>query len=114
MAGFKFAAVDSESTYVTFQFKSYFPSGDASKGLGTNHYIIEPSLLVYHSFSPRLSVEGQLGDWHPIDGSAGVPTTSSEGFAGDVFFYGIGPGYTYTKEIGSKSLPSWSFSDGIS
>jgi hypothetical protein len=93
MAGFKFAAVASESTYLTFQFKSYFPSGDSSQGLGTNHYSVEPSLLLYHSLSPRFTLEGQLGDWHPIGGSAGVPTTSSEGFAGDIFFYGIGPSY---------------------
>lgn len=39
-AGFKFAAVTSEGTYLTFQFKSYFPSGEASKGLGTNHYSV--------------------------------------------------------------------------
>jgi hypothetical protein len=93
MAGFKFAAVATESTYLTFQFKSYFPSGDASKGLGTNHYSVEPSLLLYHSLSPRFTLEGQLGDWHPIAGSAGVPITNSEGFAGDIFFYGIGPSY---------------------
>lgn len=92
-AGFKFAAVASEGTYLTFQFKSYFPSGDASKGLGTNHYSVEPSLLLYHSFSDRWTLEGQIGDWHPIGGSAGVPTTDSEGFAGDIFFYGIGPSY---------------------
>jgi len=61
--------------------------------LGTNHYSIEPSLLLFHSLTPRLTLEGQLGDWHPIGGSAGVPTTSSEGFAGDVFFYGLGPSY---------------------
>ena len=92
-AGFKFAAVASEGTYLTFQLKSYFPSGDASKGLGTNHYSVEPSLLMYHRFSDRWTLEGQIGDWHPIGGSAGVPTANSEGFAGDVFFYGIGPSY---------------------
>jgi hypothetical protein len=91
--GLKFAAVASEGTYLTFQFKSYFPSGDASKGLGTSHYSVEPSLLLYHSFSDRWTLEGQIGDWHPIGGSAGVPITGSEGFAGDVFFYGIGPSY---------------------
>jgi hypothetical protein len=92
-AGFKFAAVTSEGTYLTFQFKSYFPSGDASQGLGTHHYSVEPSLLLYHSLSERWTLEGQVGDWHPIGGSAGVPTASSEGFAGDVFFYGVGPSY---------------------
>jgi len=92
-AGFKYAAVASEGTYLTFQLKSYFPSGDASRGLGTNHYSVEPSLLLYHALSERWTVEGQIGDWHPIGGSAGVPISGSEGFAGDVFFYGIGPSY---------------------
>ena len=92
-AGLKFAAVESEATYVTFQFKGYFPSGDALEGLGTNHYSIEPSLLLYQQLSDRFTLEGQLGDWHPIGGSAGVPITNSEGFAGDIFFYGIGPSY---------------------
>jgi hypothetical protein len=93
MAGIKFAAIATENTYVTFQFKSYFPSGDASQGLGTNHYSIEPSFLFYQNLSPRFTLEGQLGDWHPIGGSAGVPTATSEGFSGDVFFYGVGPSY---------------------
>jgi hypothetical protein len=90
-AGVKLGVVESDSTSVTFQFKSYFPSGDASKGLGTNHYSIEPALLLYHGLSPRWALEAQVGDWHPIDGSRGVPITSSHGFAGDVFFYGFGP-----------------------
>jgi hypothetical protein len=92
-AGLKFAAVATEHTYVTFQLKGYFPSGDASRGLGTNHYSVEPSLLLYQQLSSRFTLEGQIGDWHPIGGSAGVPISGSEGFAGDVFFYGIGPSY---------------------
>src|SRR5208282_6531856 len=52
-----------------------------------------PSVLAYHSFSDRWKLEGQVGDWHPIGGSAGVPTAGSEGFAGDIFFYGLGPSY---------------------
>lgn len=92
-AGFKLAAIASEGTYITFQFRGYFPSGDAARGLGTNHYSVEPSLLLYHKLSDRFTLEGGIGDWHPIGGSAGVPTATSEGFAGDVFFYGIGPSY---------------------
>jgi Putative MetA-pathway of phenol degradation len=95
MAGFKLAAIASESTYLTFQFRGYFPSGDASQGLGTNHYSVEPKLLLYHRFPNRLTLEGEVGDWHPIggSGSAGVPVKGSGGFAGDVFRYGIGPSY---------------------
>ena len=92
-AGFKFAALASSSHYLTFQLRAYFPSGDSSKGLGTNHWSIEPSLLYYQKLSSRWAVEGQLTYWHPIGGSAGVPVTNSEGYAGDIFNYGIGPSY---------------------
>jgi hypothetical protein len=92
-AGFKLAAVATDHTYLTFQFRSYSPSGDARRGLGTNHYSIEPSILLYHSLTSKFVIEGQVGDWHPIGGSSGVPVGSSEGFAGDVFMYGLGPSY---------------------
>src|SRR5581483_4839011 len=67
--------------------------GDASRGLGTNHYSIEPALLYYRRFTGRLGLESQLMFWHPIGGSAGDPTARSEGYAGDIFSYGIGPSY---------------------
>jgi len=51
--GVKLGLIDSERSSLTFQFKSYLPSGDASRGLGTNHSSIEPALLLYHSFSSR-------------------------------------------------------------
>ena len=92
-AGAKFALVNSPSSTVTVQVQGYFPTGDARKGLGTDHASVEPSLLLHQRVTDRLSVEGQVGDWHPIGGSAGVPVTSSDKFAGDVLFYGIGPSY---------------------
>jgi len=92
-AGFKLALLASSDHYVTIKFEAFFPTGDSLKGLGTNHYSVQPELLYYQRLSDRWSVETQLGDWHPIGGSAGVPTTSSQGFAGDVFFYGVGPSY---------------------
>ena len=112
MAGFKFAPLASSSHYLTFQFRTYFPSGDASRGLGTHHYSVEPAVLYYQRLSERLGIEAQLRDWHPIGGSApppftfaappqvgeapqhnAVPTSRSDTFAGDVFIYGIGPSY---------------------
>jgi hypothetical protein len=60
--------------------------------LGTNHASIEPAILYYQQITDRFSVEGQIGDTHPIGGSRG-PTVGSPGFAGDVFFYGVGPSY---------------------
>ncbi len=88
--GVKLGLVDSERSAVTFQFKAYLPSGDAADGLGTNHSSIEPMMLFYRSLSPRWTLEGELGDWHPINGSRGVPTVGSSSFTGDVFIYGVG------------------------
>lgn len=94
-AGFKAAAIANQHTYLTFQLRAYFPSGDSFKGLGTAHYSVEPAILLYQRLSNRVAVEGQISDWHPIDGSRGVPVTNSEGFAGDIFTYGLGLSYRF-------------------
>jgi hypothetical protein len=93
-AGLKFAILASSRHYLTAQLLSYFPSGDSRSGLGTNHYSVEPALLYYQRVSDRFTIEGELGGWLPIGGSAGVTLVSSQGFAGNLFFYGIGPSYT--------------------
>jgi hypothetical protein len=112
MAGFKLAPWASANNFLTFQFRAYFPSGDASRGLGTHHYSIEPGVLYYQRLSERLGFEGQLRYLHAIGGSIpppftfaaptqvngvpvpnGVKTTSSDRFAGNIFIYGIGPSY---------------------
>jgi outer membrane putative beta-barrel porin/alpha-amylase len=85
-AGFKFAALASHEHYLTFQFLAAFPSGDSSKGLGTNHYSVEPSLLFFQKVTDRMSFEAQLGGWHAFEGA-------SPGFQGDVITYGLGPSY---------------------
>jgi hypothetical protein len=89
-AGFKFAALARPREYVTFQLVGTFPSGDAGKGLGTDHYTVAPSLLYYQRFTDRFTLEGQFGDSHPIGGD--IP-----GFAGDVLEYGVGPSYVAYK-----------------
>jgi hypothetical protein len=95
-AGLKFAMLASSRHYLTAQLLSYFPSGDSRSGLGTNHYSLEPALLYYQRLSDRFEIEGELGGWLPIGGSSGLGVTnssSSQRFAGNLFFYGIGPSY---------------------
>jgi len=89
-AGFKLAVTASSNHSLTLQFKAYFPSGDSTQGLGTNHYSVEPSLLYYQRLSDRWAVESQIGGWHPINGST---NSSGADYAGDIFFYGFGPSY---------------------
>lgn len=115
--GAKFAPFASERRYLTLQFKAYLPSGDAHAGLGTNHGSIEPSLLYYQGLSERLAVEAELGDMHPLSSSAGVPTINSRGFAGDVFFYGVGPSYQFVNDeqfrlAGVLELVGWNVRSG--
>lgn len=89
-AGVKVALAAAENYSLTLQFKAYFPSGDGSRGLGTDHSSIEPSLLYFQRLAERWAVEAQIGGWHPINGSR-LPGVGD--YAGDVFMYGIGPSY---------------------
>ena len=89
-AGFKLAVLASREHYLTFQFLADFPSGDSSKGLGTAHYSIQPSLLYFQKLTDRLSFEAQLAGTHAFQGDY-------PGFQGDVFTYGLGPSYTLYK-----------------
>ena len=94
-AGIKFGLLDSASPHaLTAQLQLYFPTGNAGDGLGTNHTSVEPSMLFRQQLTPTASLESQVGVWLPIGGSAPLPGTNTDHFAGRVFYYGIGPGVT--------------------
>jgi hypothetical protein len=82
--GFKFAAIGGPDSMVSFQFRTYVPTGDGDRGLGTHHVSLEPGLLLYHRFSDRLTLEGEFRDWIPVGGTD---------FAGNILRYGVGLGY---------------------
>ncbi|WP_433975686.1 transporter [Tunturiibacter lichenicola] len=116
--GLRFAPLASSRRYLTLQFKAYTPTGDASEGLGTNHASVEPSLLYYQRLSERFTLEAETGDTHPLSSSAGVPTAGSKGFAGDVFFYGVGPSYRLVSKeqfrlAGIVELVGWNVRSGF-
>jgi len=88
-AGVKGSLVSTDTATLTAQVQFYFGSGDATKGLGTDHESFETALLFHQTLSDRFTIESQFGDWHPIGGS----TFNGADYAGDVLFYGIGPSY---------------------
>lgn len=92
--GAKLAFVDTAVTTASVKVQVYFPSGDASKGLGTDHASWEPAVLLWNELTPKLNLESQLGVWLPVGGSAPVPTAADGHFAGRVLYYGIGPSFT--------------------
>jgi Putative MetA-pathway of phenol degradation len=88
--GIKVALTAARDHAVTVQLQADAPSGDASRGLGTDHWSISPTLLYLQRLGERVAVESQVGSLHPIGGSAGIPTDGPDGFAGSLVTYGIG------------------------
>jgi hypothetical protein len=91
-AGFKYAFLLTDDTVATFQLRTYIATGDADRGLGTNHASLEPAFLIYRRLTDRLTLEGEFRDWIPIGGTD---------FAGNVLRYGVGVSY------GERCLDSW-------
>lgn len=83
-AGVKYAVQYSDSQITTLQLRTYIPTGDAFKGLGTNHVSIEPAVLVYRQLLDRVAFEGELRDWIPVGGTD---------FQGNILRYGTGFSY---------------------
>ncbi len=117
-AGFKFALLASPERYLTFQMGTFMPTGHPSLGLSTNHFSVAPELLYNQKLSDRVTMAAQFGDWHPIDGSAGVPISSPNGFAGDVLTYGLGASYDFPTASENHVTPvlefvGWSVRGGL-
>lgn len=90
--GVKFGLMATNSGNATVLVRVSAPTGDAAKGLGTNHTSIEPALLVSRAFD-KVGVEAEFGGVFPTDGSAGLPTAGSDKFSGRVLYYGVGPSF---------------------
>lgn len=97
--GFKGAILASPKQYLTFQLRLYAPSGDPGLGLGTGHWSVEPSLLLYERLTKRLVLQGQLTEWSPIDG----------GLAGNILQYGAGLGYAVFQRGNFVIMPTTEF-----
>jgi hypothetical protein len=107
-AGVKVVIWRSCDTYLTAQVRGYFGTGDAFKGLGTNHTSIEPALLLWHRFGERLTLEAEARYWTAIDGTD---------FAGEFIRYGVGLSYDVVKTPTFKITPvaevvGWSVLNG--
>lgn len=82
--GVKLGLISECDQLLTFQFRTYTPTGDADRGLGTHHVSLEPALLFWRQLSDRVFLEGEFRDWIPVDGTD---------FAGNVLRYGAGVSY---------------------
>jgi hypothetical protein len=104
-AGAKFALASSAMHDVTILVRGSIPTGDSTKGLGTDHGSIEPAILYHQGLNDRAAVEMQFGDWHPLGSSKG-PVAGNGNFAGDIIYYGIGPSVdVYRSRTGVRFSP---------
>lgn len=94
--GFKFAFLADECRYLTFQWRTYAPTGDSERGLGTNHWSLEPSLLLQQKLTDCLQLYGEFRYWIPVEGTD---------FEGDVIRYGLGLSYLLVNDHSFKLAP---------
>ena len=83
-AGFKYALIASPTEYLTFQLRTYIPTGNSYLGLGNSHVSLEPGILYYKRLTERWILQAEFKDFTPID---------VNGFASNVLQYGGGLGY---------------------
>jgi hypothetical protein len=108
--GLKSMLVDSELLVLGFQFRTYTPSGDASHGLGTGHFSLDPSLLVSLKLAPDFYFQTQLGNWIPLGGNthlAGAIFYSYNSF--NHVLFRCAPDCPI---IGTLEMDSWCFEGG--
>ncbi len=66
--GTKTLLFDCELLQVAFEFRTYLPTGNFTKGLGTGHVSLEPGLLVGIKLGPDTYFQGQVAEWIPLGG----------------------------------------------
>jgi hypothetical protein len=106
--GARYALIADCDQWLTFQFRTYIPTGVASRGLGTDHVSLEPALLYFQRLSERWLFDGEFRYWIPIDGTD---------FAGDVIRYGMGLSYVLLNSPSFRAIPvgevvGWTVLDG--
>lgn len=86
---------------ITQYFRTYTPTGDAMKGLGTGHVSLEPGFLFQYRWSPETYFHGELKYWFPIGGDPA--------FGGQVLRYGIGVSHLLYENDTFAAIPTLEF-----
>jgi len=112
--GTKALFFDSELLQMTFQFRTYTPSGSVGSGLGTGHFSLDPSILTSLKLGPDTYFQGQFGNWIPIGGT----TADKVNYAGGIFYWLMSLNQVLwyptpnSPLIGTLEMDGWSFENG--
>jgi hypothetical protein len=114
--GFKYALRADQYGYDTFQLRVYTPTGDAGRGLGTNHASLEPAYLAWRQLTETLRFNGEFRAWIPFSNDS----LNGQNFAGVVLRYGggltydlYGSYYSYERLSLVNELVGWSVLGGL-
>src|SRR5262249_56779617 len=66
--GTKSLLLDCELLQLAFQFKTFIPTGNFTRGLGTGHVSLEPALLGALKLTSNTYLQGEFAYWFPIAG----------------------------------------------
>ncbi len=109
--GTKSLLFDRDLFQLGFMFQTYLPVGNFSKGLGTGHVSLEPSILATLKLTPDTYMQGQLSEW--------VPLGSDPGFQGSIFHYHFSLNHVLCRPvedvqlIGTAEFVGYSFQAGL-
>lgn len=73
MVGSKSLLFDRELFQLSFEFKTFLPVGVSTKGLGTGHVSLEPTILACLKLKEQTYLQGQVSQWVPL-GAVPPPT----------------------------------------
>jgi hypothetical protein len=78
----KTVLLDGREWQLTQLFRSYFPTGSASRGTGNGHVSLEPGIALRYKWSPVTYFHGDLKYWFPLG--------ADPDHSGPVLNYGFG------------------------
>jgi hypothetical protein len=111
--GTKALLFDCEMLQVTFQMRTFMPSGNFTNNLGTGQFVLDPSILTSLKLSDNTYFQGQFGNWIPLGGPGG-----NRKLAGGVFYWlmSLNEVLWYVTPdsplIATLEMDGWSFEDG--
>ncbi|HKM54571.1 MAG TPA: hypothetical protein VJY33_14265, partial [Isosphaeraceae bacterium] len=111
--GVKSLLFDCEMLQITFQMRTYMPSGNFTNNLGTGQFVVDPSILTSLKLSPTTYCQGQFGNWVPVGGPGG-----NSKLAGGIFYWlmSVNQVLCYATPdsplIATLEMDGWSFENG--
>ena len=116
--GIKSLLFDCEMLQISFQFRTYMPSGNYVNNLGTGQFALDPSILTSLKLTPSTYFQGQFGNWIPLGGPGNVNLSSGDKMAGGVFYWlmSVNQVLWYATPdsplIATLEMDGWSFENG--